>query len=183
MSTEKKMDFKWYVLRTISGKEKKIKDYILQEVAGVGAAEKVPRVVIPVEKRLQIRNGKKVVVESNMMPGYMLLEGKLDPDLISIIRNVPNVIDFLGKENPTPLRESEAKRMLGIVDELTDSAAFAIVPFIIGESVKVVDGPFNDFTGVIDEVNEDKKKLRVMVKIFGRKTPLDLNYNQVERIS
>lgn len=88
MSTEKKMDFKWYVLRTISGKEKKIKDYILQEVAGVGAAEKVPQVVIPVEKRLQIRNGKKVVVESNMMPGYMLLEGKLDPDLISIIRNV-----------------------------------------------------------------------------------------------
>jgi transcriptional antiterminator NusG len=183
MSTEKKLDFKWYVLRTISGKEKKIKDYILQEVAGVGAAEKIPQVVIPVEKRLQIRNGKKVVVESNMMPGYMLLEGKLDPDLISIIRNVPNVIDFLGKENPTPLRESEAKRMLGIVDELTDAAAFATVPFIIGESVKVVDGPFNDFTGVIDEVNEDKKKLRVMVKIFGRKTPLDLNYNQVERIS
>jgi len=183
MSTEKKLDFKWYVLRTISGKEKKIKDYILQEVAGVGAADKVPQVVIPVEKRLQIRNGKKVVVESNMMPGYMLLEGKLDPDLISIIRNVPNVIDLLGKENPTPLRESEAKRMLGIVDELTDSAAFATVPFIIGESVKVVDGPFNDFTGVIDEVNEDKKKLRVMVKIFGRKTPLDLNYNQVERIS
>jgi transcription termination/antitermination protein NusG len=183
MSTEKKLDFKWYVLRTISGKEKKIKDYILQEVAGVGAAEKVPQVVIPVEKRLQIRNGKKVVVESNMMPGYMLLEGKLDPDLISIIRNVPNVIDFLGKENPTPLRESEAKRMLGIVDELTDSSAFVTVPFMVGESVKVTDGPFNDFTGVIDEVNEDKKKLRVMVKIFGRKTPLDLNYNQVERIS
>jgi transcriptional antiterminator NusG len=183
MSTEKKMDFKWYVLRTISGKEKKIKDYILQEVAGVGAAEKVPQVVIPVEKRLQIRNGKKVVVESNMMPGYMLLEGKLDPDLISIIRNVPNVIDFLGKENPTPLRESEAKRMLGIVDEMTDAGTFATVPFMVGESVKVTDGPFNDFTGVIDEVNEDKKKLRVMVKIFGRKTPLDLNYNQVERIS
>jgi len=183
MSTEKKLDFKWYVLRTISGKEKKIKDYILQEVAGVGAAEKVPQVVIPVEKRLQIRNGKKVVVESNMMPGYMLLEGKLDPDLISIIRNVPNVIDFLGKENPTPLRESEAKRMLGIVDEMTDAGTFATVPFMVGESVKVTDGPFNDFTGVIDEVNEDKKKLRVMVKIFGRKTPLDLNYNQVERIS
>jgi len=183
MSTEKKMDFKWYVLRTISGKEKKIKDYILQEVAGVGAAEKVPQVVIPVEKRLQIRNGKKVVVESNMMPGYMLLEGKLDPDLISIIRNVPNVIDFLGKENPTPLRESEAKRMLGIVDEMTDVGSFATVPYMVGESVKVTDGPFNDFTGVIDEVNEDKKKLRVMVKIFGRKTPLDLNYNQVERIS
>jgi len=183
MSTEKTMDFKWYVLRTISGKEKKIREYILQEVAGVGASEKVPQVVIPVEKRLQIRNGKKVVVESNMMPGYMLLEGKLDPDLISIIRNVPNVIDFLGKENPTPLRESEAKRMLGIVDELTESSNFVSVPFMIGESVKVTDGPFNDFTGVIDEVNEDKKKLRVMVKIFGRKTPLDLNYNQVERIS
>ena len=132
MSTEKKLDFKWYVLRTISGKEKKIKDYILQEVAGVGAAEKVPQVVIPVEKRLQIRNGKKVVVESNMMPGYMLLEGKLDPDLISIIRNVPNVIDFLGKENPTPLRESEAKRMLGIVDELTEKD---YIPFLVNRSL------------------------------------------------
>lgn len=187
MSSDKKqLEKKWFVLRAISGKEKKVKEYIEHEIAHMKDGDQVAQVVIPVEKKLQVRNGKKVVVESNLMPGYILIEAALNPDIITIITSIPNVIDFLSDKKtgvPIPLREHEAKKMLGVVDEITETGSSVAVPYMVGETVKVTDGPFNEFTGVIEEVMEEKKKLRVMVKIFGRKTPLDLNYMQVERIS
>jgi transcriptional antiterminator NusG len=112
-----------------------------------------------------------------------LIEAALNADLVGTIIQIPNVIGFLGGDNPTPLRESEVNKILGKVDEMTEQGEILSNPFTIGESVKVMDGPFNDFTGVIEEINEEKKKLKVMVKIFGRRTPIELNYMQVEKLS
>jgi transcriptional antiterminator NusG len=177
------MECKWYVVRAISGKERKSKEYLEYEINRLGLADLIPQILIPMEKVLQLRNGKKVVKERNFFPGYILIEAAMNPDLVSTIIGIPNVIGFLGGDNPTPLRESEVNKILGKVDEMTDAGEVMANPFTIGESVKVMDGPFNEFTGVIEEVNEEKKKLKVMVKIFGRRTPIELNYMQVEKIS
>ncbi|MFN3528763.1 MAG: transcription termination/antitermination protein NusG [Bacteroidia bacterium] len=177
------MELKWYVVRAISGKERKAKEYLESEIAHLGIKELIPQILIPMEKVLQLRNGKKVVKERNFFPGYILIEAALNGDLITAITQVPNVIGFLGGDNPTPLRESEVNKILGKVDEMTEQGEILSNPFTIGESVKVMDGPFNDFTGVIEEINEEKKKLKVMVKIFGRRTPIELNYMQVEKLS
>jgi transcriptional antiterminator NusG len=149
----------------------------------MGIKELIPQILIPMEKVLQLRNGKKVVKERNFFPGYILIEASLNADLVGTIIQIPNVIGFLGGDNPTPLRESEVNKILGKVDEMTEQGEILSNPFTIGESVKVMDGPFNDFTGVIEEINEEKKKLKVMVKIFGRRTPIELNYMQVEKLS
>jgi transcriptional antiterminator NusG len=136
------------------------------------------------EKFLQIRDGKKVSKERNFFPGYVLMEADLTGEIAHGIKNLPNVIGFLGSEkggDPVPLRQSEVNRILGTVDELADSDAATLNPYHVGESVKVIDGPFNGFNGVIEELNEEKKKLKVMVKIFGRKTPLELSFMQVEK--
>ena len=174
---------KWYVLRAVGGKEKKVKEYIDNEIAGLNLQEYVSQVLIPHEKIYQIRNGKKISKERNYFPGYILIEANLTGEIPHILRNVPNVVGFLGSKNeePVPLRQSEVNRILGKVDELSASDEELNVPFFIGEMVKVTDGPFNSFTGVIEEVNEEKKKLKVMVKIFGRKTPLELSFMQVEK--
>jgi len=177
------MELKWYVVRAISGKERKSKEYLESEISRLGIKELIPQILIPMEKVLQLRNGKKVVKERNFFPGYILIEAAMNPDLITTIIQVPNVIGFLGGDNPTPLRESEVNKILGKVDEMTEQGEIMSNPFTVGESVKVMDGPFNDFTGVIEEVNEEKKKLKVMVKIFGRRTPIELNYMQVEKLS
>jgi transcription termination/antitermination protein NusG len=174
---------KWYVLRAISGKEKKVKELIDNEIARLKMQEYVTQVLIPTEKVYQIRNGKKISKERSFFPGYVLVEAALTGEIPHILRNIPNVLGFLGTkgEEPIPLRLSEVNRILGKVDELAVSDEELTVPFFIGESVKVIDGPFNNFTGVIEEVNEEKKKLKVMVKIFGRKTPLELSFMQVEK--
>jgi len=175
---------KWYVIRAISGKETKVKDMIELEIGRAGLMDFVGQVLIPKEKRIQIRNGKKVSKEVNHFPGYVLIEAALVGEVPHIIRGVTNVIGFLGAEKrgePLPMRQSEVNRILGRVDELAESDAEFSIPFYVGESVKVIDGPFNSFTGIIEEVNEEKKKLKVMVKIFGRKTPLELGYMQVEK--
>jgi transcriptional antiterminator NusG len=174
---------KWYVLRVVGGKEKKVKEYIENEIAGLGLQEYVTQVLIPQEKVYQIRNGKKISKERNFFPGYILIEAILIGEIPHILRNIPNVAGFLGGKNDdaVPLRPSEVNRILGKVDELTSKDEELNVPFFVGETVKVVDGPFNSFTGVIEEVNEEKKKLKVMVKIFGRKTPLELSFMQVEK--
>jgi transcription termination/antitermination protein NusG len=177
------MELKWYVVRAISGKERKAKEYLESEIAHLGLKELIPQILIPMEKVLQLRNGKKVVKERNFFPGYILIEAALNADLVGTIIQIPNVIGFLGGDNPTPLRESEVNKILGKVDEMTEQGEILSNPFTIGESVKVMDGPFNDFTGVIEEINEEKKKLKVMVKIFGRRTPIELNYMQVEKLS
>jgi len=178
------IDRKWYVVRSISGKEKKVKDFIELEISRAGLGDYVSQVLIPTEKVYQIRNGKKVSKERSFFPGYILVEAALIGEVHHTIKGINNVIGFLGAEkggDPVPLRMSEVNRILGKVDELADSNEELNIPFIVGESVKVIDGPFNNFTGVIEEINEEKKKLKVMVKIFGRKTPLELSYMQVEK--
>lgn len=177
-------EMKWYVIRTIGGKEKKVKEYIESEIAHLNLQEYVSQVLIPTEKVYQIRSGKKISKERNFFPGYILIEANLMGEIPHILRNITNVIGFLGSEkggNPHPLRMSEVNRILGTVDELAASDEELNVPFFVGESVKVIDGPFNSFTGIIEEVNNEKKKLKVMVKIFGRKTPLELSFMQVEK--
>jgi transcription termination/antitermination protein NusG len=174
---------KWYVLRAVGGKEKKVKEYIESEIKGLNLQDFVSQVLIPTEKVYQIRNGKKISKERNYFPGYILIEAVLVGEIPHILRNMPNVVGFLGGKNeePVPLRQSEVNRILGKVDELSASDEELNIPFFVGETVKVVDGPFNSFTGVIEEVNDEKKKLKVMVKIFGRKTPLELSFMQVEK--
>lgn len=173
---------KWYVVRAISGNEKKVKQYIENEVNRLNLKEFISQVLIPTEKVYQIRKGKKVSKERNYFPGYVLIEAVLTGEIPHIIKNVPGVIGFLGsKGEPVPMRPSEVNRILGKVDELSLKEEELNIPFIIGETVTVVDGPFNSFSGVIEEINEEKKKLKVMVKIFGRKTPLELSFMQVEK--
>jgi transcriptional antiterminator NusG len=174
---------KWYVVRAISGKEKKIKQYIEVEIGRLGLKDYVAQVLIPTEKIYQIRNGKKISKERNFFPGYILLEATLIGEIPHAIKNITGVIGFLGDKNgdPLPLRQAEVNRILGKVDQLAEKDEELTIPFIVGEAVKVVDGPFNSFSGVIEEINEEKKKLKVMVKIFGRKTPLELSYMQVEK--
>jgi len=176
---------KWYVLRAIGGKEKKVKEYIESEINRLELSDYISQVLIPTEKVYQIRAGKKVSKDRNFFPGYVLIEAALVGEIPHILKNIPNVIGFLGTQQgePVPLRKAEINRILGKVDELAASGEEINVPFCVGESVKVVYGPFNSFTGVIEEVNEEKKKLKVMVKIFGRKTPLELSFMQVEKDS
>ena len=178
------LEKKWYVLRAIGGKEKKAKEYIESEISRLNLQDHIEQVLIPTEKVYQIRKGKKISKERNYFPGYVLVEAALVGEIPHILRNIPNVIGFLGSEDdksPTPLRTTEVNRILGKVDELTASDEEITIPFFVGESVKVIDGPFNSFTGIIEEVNDEKKKLKVMVKIFGRKTPLELSFMQVEK--
>jgi len=174
---------KWYVVRAVSGKEKKVKQYIEAEINRLGITHLVPQVLIPMEKYYQMRDGKKIAKERNFYPGYVLIEVALDSEIEHLIKGINSVIGFLGDKegNAIPLRSAEVNRILGKVDEMSEQAEVINVPYFVGESVKVVDGPFNGFTGEIEEVNEDKKKLKVMVKVFGRKTPLELNYMQVEK--
>ncbi len=180
MSEEKK----WYSLRVISGKERKIKERIELEIYRSKWSDAVTQVLVPTEKVYKIRNGKKVISERNILPGYILVEaipGRFSGEIVQAIANIPNVIHFLGKTNPIPMRESEANRMLGKVDESQDMGESLIEPFIVGETVKIIDGPFSEFVGDIQEVNEEKKKLKVIVKIFGRGTEVELNFMQVEK--
>jgi len=173
---------KWYVVRAISGSEKKVKIYLESEISRLHLEDYISKILIPLEKVYQVRNGKKISKERNLYPGYVLIEATLVGEVPHIIKNVPNVIGFLGtKGEPIPMRQSEVNRILGKVDELAEQGEEVNVPYIVGESVTVVDGPFNSFSGIIEEINEEKKKLKVMVKIFGRKTPLELGFMQVEK--
>ena len=174
----------WYVLRAIGGKEKKVKTYIESEITRLNLEDFIMQVIIPTEKVYQVRNGKKISRERNYFPGYVFVEAVLVGEIPHILKSVPNVISFLSETKgglPVPLRPMEVNRMLGKVDELTESKESITIRYFVGENVKVIDGPFNGFLGVIEEVNEEKKKLKVMVKIFGRKTPLELSFMQVEK--
>ena len=177
------MDKKWYVLRAISGKENKVREYIESEMKNTNLSQYVFQVLIPTEKVYQIRNGKKTIKERSYLPGYVLVEATLTGEVVHQLKNLPNVIGFLGDKagDPIPLRQSEVNRILGTVDLLQQSEEEINIPYYVGENVKVISGPFNDFSGVIEEVNNEKKKLKVMVLIFGRKTPLELSFMQVEK--
>ena len=183
-------DTKWSVLRVVSGKERKVKEYLDKEVNRSGWSETIKQVFLPMEKVYKVQNGKKVMREKNYFPGYVMIEvsdGKLTDDMVQHISNVSNVMHFLtdgkgAKGNIISLRKAEVNKMLGKVDEMNDQGIVMNEPFIVGETIKIIEGPFNDFNGVIEEVNDDKKKLKVTVKIFGRSTPVELNYMQVEKL-
>ena len=194
---------KWYVLRAISGQEKKVKTYIENELARQGLSDSVPQILIPTEKIYEIRKGKKVIREKTLIPGYIIIEADLAGEVSHILTSTPSVIGFLQANNeeveitkveggkvkktkvivkkPVPISQSEVNRILGKVDESAAIEEFATVNFIKGETVRVIDGPFATFEGTVEEIHENTKKLSVMVKIFGRNTPLELNYAQVEK--
>lgn len=175
---------RWYVVRAIGGKEKKVRESIELEIKRHKLEHLVGQVLIPTEKIYQIKNGKKISKERSYLPGYVLIEAILDGEVQHVINSVPNVIGFMSGTKggePMAMRVSEVNRILGKVDELSENEEELNIPYVIGETVKVIDGPFNGFNGVIEEINEEKKKLQVMVKIFGRKTPLELSYMQVDK--
>ena len=178
-------ELKWYVLKAISGQESKVKTYIETEIKRVGYESYVTQVIIPIEKVIQMRNGKKILKERPYYPGYLMVEANLTGEIPHMIKNIPGVISFLSLTkggDPVPMRKSEVNRMLGRMDELSEFAVDVEIPFVVGESIKVIDGPFNGFNGVIEKIHEDKKKLEVKVRIFGRETPLELSYMQVEKL-
>jgi transcriptional antiterminator NusG len=183
---ENNSENKWYVVRAVSGQENKIKTYIENEISRLGLNTFVEEILVPQEKVIQIRNGKKVTKDKTYFPGYIMIKANLSGEIPHIIRSVTNVIGFLGETKggePIPMRKAEVNRMLGKVDELSlQDESNIIIPFIHGENVKVIDGPFNGFDGTIEKINEEKRKLEVMVRIFGRKTPLELSYMQVEKL-
>jgi transcriptional antiterminator NusG len=194
---------KWYVLRAISGQEKKVKTYMENELARQGLSDSVPQILIPTEKIYEIRKGKKVIREKTLIPGYIIIEADLAGEVSHILTSTPSVIGFLQANNeevevtkveggkvkktkvivkkPVPISQNEVNRILGKVDESAAIEEFASVNFIKGETVRVIDGPFATFEGTVEEIHENTKKLSVMVKIFGRNTPLELNYAQVEK--
>lgn len=182
-------ELKWYVVRVVSGQEKKVKAYLETEVEREKLQEYIPQVLIPSEKVYEMRGGKKRVRERNFFPGYVLVSADLSyGEANHLVTSIPGVIGFLGNngtgssKEPVALRQAEVNRILGKVDEIDEFEEKLETPYIVGESVKVMDGPFSGFTGTVEEVFEERKKLNVMVKIFGRNTPVELNYMQVEKL-
>ncbi|POS00833.1 transcription termination/antitermination protein NusG [Flavobacterium croceum] len=176
---------KWYVVRAVSGQENKVKSYIETEITRLHLEDYISQVLVPTEKVVQVREGKKISKERVYFPGYVMVEANLTGEIPHIIKSITGVIGFLGETkggDAVPLRLSEVNRMLGKVDELAVTIDTQNIPFTIGEVVKVIDGPFNGFNGSIEKINEEKRKLEVMVKIFGRKTPLELGFLQVEKV-
>ena len=178
----------WYVLRAISGKEAKVKELLDAQIKNTSLGDYVSQVLIPTEKIYSTtKSGKKVVKERTLYSGYVFVEAELIGEVTHILRNTTNVIDFLGcgkgseAKRPEPLRPGEVNRMLGIADELQETNEADLIDYKVGETVKVNYGAFTGMIGTVDEVNNEKKKLKVMVSIFGRKTPVELENSQVER--
>jgi transcriptional antiterminator NusG len=173
-------DKRWYVVRTYSGHENKVKAYLENEVNQAGLGERISSVIVPSEKVFEVKDGKKKSKTRTFFPGYILVEAVLDKATQHLILNTPSVISFVGPKNaPAPLQPSEVRRLIGKIEERKDVEVIE-VPFHLGEAVKVIDGPFNNFSGFVQEVNEEKMKVKVMVSIFGRKTPVELDFSQVE---
>ena len=182
---------KWYVLRAAGGKEKKAKEYLEKEIERCGLHDLVSQVLVPTEKVYRIRDGKRICTERLFYPGYVLIEAELTGELQYIIRNeVPHMSGFLTEKRdisrnggkaqeekiPIPLRDDEVKRILGEQDEIAGTEAETVVDYKVGDAVKITDGPFTGFDGTVEEIVEDRSKLKVMVMIFGRKTILELNF-------
>jgi transcriptional antiterminator NusG len=174
---------KWYTLRIYSGQEAKVKAHIESEVKLKGIEERVGRIIIPSENVVEMRDGKKRVKNKVFFPGYMLIEMDLDTQTQHVVSGAPGVISFVGPRNePTPLRETEVSRILGKIESSREAEVKGKVkiPFKVGDPIRVVDGPFNDFTGFVEEINEEKNKVKVNISIFGRPTPVELDFLQVE---
>lgn len=179
-------DTKWYVLRVVSGKERKVKEHLDKEIRLSGWSDSILQVLCPVENVFKVLNGKKVLREKILFPGYLMIEtidGKFNDTMLQTIVAVTGAIHFLGKENPVPLRKSEVNKMFGNIDEAMEQGVVMADSYEVGEIIKIVDGPFNDFNGTIEEIVEDRNRLKVSVKIFGRAQIVELNYSQVEKIS
>ena len=173
---------KWYVLRTFSGHEKKVKSYLEKESERLGVADKIDEIMIPTETVFEMRRGKKRTREKTFFPGYLLINALLDNELKHVLSGVPSVVGFLTTgDEPTALRPDEVVRIMGKMDEAREAGEQPEIPFMTGDAVKVIDGPFNNFNGTVEEVYPDKMKVKVMVSIFGRRTPLELDYLQIER--
>jgi transcriptional antiterminator NusG len=174
------LDKRWYVLRTYSGHEAKVKTYLDTEIARIGLQEKISNVLIPSEKVFEIKEGKKKSRLKNFFPGYILIEAVLDKESTHLILEAPSVMGFVpDKNNPAPLQPEEVKRLIGKMEQKEETQLLDI-PFHVGEPVKVTEGPFNNFNGFVQEVNPERLKVKVMVSIFGRKTPIELDFSQVE---
>lgn len=177
---------KWYVIRAVAGTEKKTMQSILSEVEVSPIKDLVSRVLVPIEKYFHLRNNKKVTKERTYFPGYLFVEAVMTGEVQHTLLSIPGVLGFVGckrkTDTPIPLHASEVTRVLSKVDQLIEQDESFIPPYLVGEEVKVIDGPFNTFTGLIEEINLDKKKMKVMVKIFDRKTPLELGFMQVEKV-
>jgi transcriptional antiterminator NusG len=177
---------KWFVLKVISGQENKIKGYIDSEIVRSKWENAITTVLVPTEKVYKIKAGKKVIKDKTLYPGYMYIEVEeklVTPEMLATIRNISGAMNFLGGNQPQALRPAEVQKLLGKLDEVLGAGESMMEPFIINESVKIIDGPFNDFVGSIEEINEEKKKLKVVVKIFGRKQPVEVSFGQVDKIS
>lgn len=186
MVTQQGLTFKWYILRSVSGKENQAKHHIEIELKTQKLDKYVGDIVIPKEKVIQMRRGKKVQVEKMFFPGYLLVEAHLTPEVVLAVKSIQNVGGFLSTTrggDPVPMRDDEVKRILGRVKELEVEEQDVDVPFKEGESVKIVEGPFVGLTGTIDKINKEKRKLQLSVVIFGRKTPLELSFIQVNPIA
>ena len=174
---------KWYVLRAVSGKEAKVKEYLEKAIVNNDVLkDNVGEILLPTEKYAVLRNGKRVIKEKLYLPGYVLIQTRLQGEVAHTLRFMPNVLGFLGGlDNPSPVKQADINRILGSAEESTIEVAEVAVPYNVDDAVKVTDGPFSGFSGIIEEVNAEKRKLRVMVKIFGRKSPLELSFSQVEK--
>ena len=175
---EKNLETKWYAIHVLSGHENKVKAFIEKEAQDAGIEEKIEKILIPSEQITEMKNGKKRVRNKIMFPGYMLIRLYFDKQTRHLVLNTPGVTNFVGrKDEPVPLKQEEAERIIGKTEGARDRAN---IPFQIGDPIKVIDGPFTDFTGRVEEVNEEKSKVRVSVSIFGRSTPVELDFLQVE---
>ncbi len=173
-------EHKWYAIRTFTGHEAKVKQAIESEVKRLSLEDRVKEVVIPQETVFEIRNGKRRTKVKNFLPGYILVHTIMDKKVKDVIQNLHGVVSFVGRRNDaTPLQQSEVDRIIGRVEERKDVATIDTA-FTVGDPIKVIDGPFSTFSGTVKEVNEEKQKLKVEVGILGRKTPVELDFSQVE---
>ena len=179
------LEKKWYVIRTVTGSEKKVKQNIDSEIELSFMKDFVTRVLVPTEKTMTTRNGKKVSKEIVRFPGYIYVEAIMLEKVISVLQNVPGVLGFVGckkkTDPPVALRPEEVKRLLTDIDEFSGADEKFVTTFVPGEEVKIIDGPFTSFNGIIEEINTEKMTLKITVKIFGRSTPVELKFLQVEK--
>lgn len=176
------MEKRWYVIHTYSGHESKVKTILEREITAQGMEEKITNVIIPTEEVVEMKNGKKTTSAKKFLPSYILVEMEMTKETWHLVRNTPGVTSFVSAgDKPQALRPEEVERIMAQMDR-TRAKAAAEIPFKVGDAVKVIDGPFTDFSGVVNEINPERGKLKVMVSIFGRSTPLELNLLQVKSV-
>jgi transcriptional antiterminator NusG len=186
MSTIGEIETRWYIIHTYSGQEERVKKSLEQRVASMDVMDKIFQVVIPTEEEVEIREGKRRSVRRKVFPGYILVQMTMDDDSWHVVRNTPGVTGFVSTEDeherrpkPVPLEEQEVE---AILKQMESEAPRVRVGLTIGQSVRITDGPFNDFIGTVDQVMEDRGKVKILVSFFGRETPVELDFLQVEKL-